>query len=75
MELHANHLADVLSRKYGGKFYPLHAPARVSNRTIRDELIKEESLASVIRMASRVDIAVVDQIPERDFRHKSDGLF
>ena len=76
MELHANHLADVLSRKYGGKFYPLHAPARVSNRTIRDELIKEESLASVIRMASRVDIAVVGiGYPSENSAIKATGYF
>lgn len=59
MELHANSLAESLSRIYDGKFVPLHAPARVSSRNIRDELLKEETLLPAIRLTQKLDIAVV----------------
>ena len=59
MELHANRLAESLSRIYNGKFVPLHAPARVSSRNIRDELLKEDSLLPAIYLTKKLDIAVV----------------
>jgi DNA-binding transcriptional regulator LsrR (DeoR family) len=59
IELHANHLAEAMARIYQGDFLSLHAPARVSNALIRDELLKEESLSSVLQIAKQVDIAVV----------------
>lgn len=59
MELHSNSLAEKLSRTYGSKFVPLHAPARVSNAMIRDELIREDSLNKALRLAERLDVAVV----------------
>lgn len=59
MELHANSLAESLSRIYDGKFVPLHAPARVSSRNIREELLKEETLLPAIRLTQKLDIAVV----------------
>ena len=59
MELHANSLAESLSRIYDGKFVPLHAPARVSSRNIRDELLREDSLIPAIRLMNKLDIAIV----------------
>ncbi len=59
MELHANSLAEELASIYGGKFIPLHAPARVSSAKIRDELCREETLAYAIRQADRMNIAIV----------------
>lgn len=59
MELHSNSLTETLSRVYQGRCVPLHAPARVSNAMIRDELMKEESLASAIRLEECLDIAIV----------------
>lgn len=76
MELHANNLAETMSRIYGGKFFPLHAPARVSNAMIRDELMKEKSVSSVIRLASRVNIAVVGiGYPNENSAIKATGYF
>ncbi len=59
MDLHANSLAEELARKYDGRFIPLHAPARVSSALVRAELMKEESLASALSMAERLDAAIV----------------
>lgn len=59
IELHSNHLVELFARVYDGDFLSLHAPARVSNEAIRDELLKEESLSSVIQLAKKVDIALV----------------
>ncbi len=58
-ELHANSLAESMARFYGGVFVPLHAPARVSGRQIRDELMREESLLSAIGLFGRLDVALV----------------
>ena len=54
-ELHANSLAENMSRFYDGEYVPLHAPARVSNRQIRDELLKEASLLSAIELFGRLE--------------------
>lgn len=76
IELHANSLAEKLSRVYGGKFIPLHAPARVSSRRIRDELIREDSLSSAIRMMRRLAIAIVGiGYPNEDSSIKATGYF
>lgn len=76
MELHSNSLAETLSRIYKGRFLPLHAPARVSSALIRDELLKEESVSSVIRLADRLDIAVVGiGYPNENSAIKATGYF
>lgn len=59
MELHSNSLAESMSRLYEGSFIPLHAPARVSSSLIRDELMREESLAPAIRLMEHLDTALV----------------
>lgn len=59
MEMNANSLAEAFSRVYQGRFVPLHAPARVSNSMIRDNLMKEESMEEVLRMEECLDVAVV----------------
>lgn len=59
MELHSNSLAENLARKYGGRFVPLHAPARVSSGSIRRELQREKSVAEALRVGEQVDLAVV----------------
>ena len=59
-ELHSNTLVQLMARKFGdGKFIPMHAPARVANRTIRDEFLNEMSIARVIKMCDSLDIALV----------------
>lgn len=76
MELHANNLAENLSRIYGGKFVPLHAPARVSGRSIRDELLKEESLSHAIRLMQKLDVSIVGiGYPNEKSAIKATGYF
>ena len=58
-QLHANSIAEDLAQVYGGTFVPFHAPARVSSRKMRDELMKEESLAGAVNMMKHLDMALV----------------
>ena len=59
MELHANHITQQLAEAYGGSFYPLHAPARISSPSVREELRREDSIASAFQMMKRLRMAVV----------------
>lgn len=75
-ELHSNSLAETLSRIYGGKFIPLHAPARVSNAMIRDELMKEESLVAAMSLTNRLNVAIVGiGYPNENSAIKATGYF
>ena len=58
-QLHANSIAEDLARIYDGTFIPFHAPAIVSTRKMRDELMKEESLARAVDMMKHLDMALV----------------
>lgn len=58
-QLHSNSIAEALADIYQGTFIPLHAPARVSSRKMRDELMKEESLAKAVELMKHMDIALV----------------
>lgn len=76
MELHSNSLAETLARIYGGRFIPLHAPARVSNAMIRDELMKEESLVAAMSLTNRLDVAIVGiGYPNENSAIKATGYF
>lgn len=76
MELHSNSLAGTLARIYGGSFVPLHAPARVSTAMIRDELMREESLAAAIRLSEHLDVAIVGiGYPNENSSIKATGYF
>ncbi|MBQ9157609.1 MAG: sugar-binding transcriptional regulator [Eubacterium sp.] len=57
--LHANSIAESLAEAYHGTFVPLHAPARVSSRKMRDELMKEESLSRPVTLMRHMDIALL----------------
>ncbi len=57
-ELHSNTLAERMSRIYGGSYYPMHVPARVSNVSIRKELLKEKSISNVIKLGNHMDVAI-----------------
>ncbi|MBR0382405.1 MAG: sugar-binding transcriptional regulator [Eubacterium sp.] len=58
-ELHSNTLAEKLSQIYGGSYIPMHAPARVTNKTLREELMKEDGVAAVLRRTRNLDVAVM----------------
>lgn len=58
-ELHSNSLAEAMARVYGGKYLPLHAPAMVSRKKTKIELMKETAIQKVFKMASKMDIALL----------------
>ncbi len=58
-ELHSNHLAETLAKRYGGSYLPLYAPARVSNRIVRRELKNEPGVSEVLAMQKELSIAMV----------------
>lgn len=59
MEMHSNYLVEDLARAFDGRYLLMHAPARVSGRQIRDELLKEEGIRSIIKMGDALDVALV----------------
>lgn len=58
-ELHSNHLAETLAKKYNGSFVPLYAPARVSNKIVRKELKNEPSVLEVLTLQKDLSVAMV----------------
>lgn len=58
-ELHSNQLAESLCKTYGGSYHPLYAPARVSSRSVRKELMKEPSVEAVLSLQKNLSIALV----------------
>ncbi len=58
-ELHSNHLAEALAKKYNGSYMPLYAPARVSNKIARRELKHEISVLEVLNLQKDLSIAMV----------------
>ena len=58
-ELHANHLAETMAKKYNGTYLPLYAPARVSNRILRKELKNEPNVSEVLALQKELSIAVI----------------
>lgn len=59
MELHSNYLVEDLARVFHGNFMLMHAPARVSGRQIKEELLKEEGISKIIKMCDTLDVALV----------------
>lgn len=58
-ELHSNHLAETLAKKYNSRFVPLYAPARVSNKVVRKELKNETGVSEVLALQKGLSVAVV----------------
>ncbi|MEG0380000.1 MAG: sugar-binding domain-containing protein, partial [Eubacterium sp.] len=59
MELHSNFLVEDLAKVFNGHFMLMHAPARVSGKLIKDELLKEEGISKIIKMGDCLDVALV----------------
>lgn len=58
-ELHSNYIAESMARAFGGIYYPLHAPAMISRKNTKIELMKENSIQRVFKKAKRMDIAIL----------------
>ncbi len=55
-EKDAMDLAKELASAYGGKYYYIYAPLFVKEKALRDSLIKEENIRSVLELAAHADI-------------------
>ncbi|MGL4608055.1 MAG: sugar-binding transcriptional regulator [Eubacteriaceae bacterium] len=76
MELHSNTIVESMAKAFGGNFYLLHAPARVSGVQIKTELMKEEDIRQVIKKADSLDIAVVGiGVPDRGSAIMATGYY
>jgi len=58
-ELHSNSIVESLAKAYGGKYFPLHAPAMLSRKSTKTELMKETSIRRIFKRAEKMDIAIV----------------
>lgn len=57
--LSGHELGRDLANRLGGKFYYLHAPAVVDSVEVRDSLLRQPAIATVLARAQKVDIAFV----------------
>lgn len=55
-EKDAMDLAKDLASAYGGKYRYIYAPLFVNNRSLRDNLIREENIKSVLELAAGADV-------------------
>ena len=58
-EWHANVLAQKLAEKVGGKSYMLNAPVMVKTNQVRDLLMNEPEIVSVLEIGKQCDVAIV----------------
>lgn len=59
MELHSNTIVEAMAKVFGGFYYLLHAPARVSSALIKEEFLKEEGINQIVKMGDELEIALV----------------
>ena len=52
-------IVEDLAKVFGGEFMLMHAPARVSGKQIKEELLKEDGISKIIRMGDKLDVALV----------------
>ena len=58
MNQNANNVAELLANAFGGEELHLYAPAMVSRRQTKRELLKEESVRRVMDYYGRLDVAM-----------------
>lgn len=58
MEMHSNSIATALADAFHGEALLLHAPAMVTRIQTKNELMQEESIASTLALAKKVDMAI-----------------
>ncbi len=59
LDLHANHVVELLSKAYGGESMHLYVPAMVSRVQTKRELLKEESVRRVTDQYDHLDVALM----------------
>lgn len=55
-EKDAMDLAKDLASAYGGKYYYIYAPLFVNSKELRDSLVQEENIKSVLELSKKADI-------------------
>jgi deoxyribonucleoside regulator len=59
IDIHPNDIVMGLAQAFGGNFKLLHAPAVVSNETIKKALLKEQSIKDIIDHSKLCNIGIV----------------
>jgi DNA-binding transcriptional regulator LsrR (DeoR family) len=59
LDLHANHIVELMAKAYGGDSMHLYAPALVSRVQTKRELLKEESVRRVTDQYNHLDVALM----------------
>jgi len=59
LDLHANHVVELMAKAYGGESLHLYAPAMVSRVQTKRELLKEESVRRVTDQYNHLDVALM----------------
>lgn len=59
MELHSNYLVEELANAFKAQYILLHAPAKVSKKSIKEGLIGEAYIEKIIKLTNKLDIALV----------------
>ena len=59
LDLHANHVVELMAKAYGGESIHLYAPAMVSRAQTKRELLKEESVRRVTDQYNHLDVALM----------------
>ena len=76
LELHSNMLAEKLAACYHCDYQPIFVPARVFSRAVRNELMKDLAVASMMKLAEKLDIAVLGiGYPNEQSSIKATGYF
>lgn len=59
LRIHANSLAEQLAHLYHSEFHPIFAPARVFTQVVRNELMKDLTVSSMLEIASELNLAIL----------------
>lgn len=59
IEVHSNYLVEELANAFKAQYILLHAPAKVSKKSIKEGLIGEAYIEKIIKLTNKLDVAIV----------------
>ncbi|MBR5048009.1 MAG: sugar-binding transcriptional regulator, partial [Eubacterium sp.] len=59
LRIHANTLAEQMAQLYHSEFHPIFVPARVFSQVVKNELMKDLTVTSMMKYASGLNIAIL----------------
>ncbi len=59
IKIHANSLAEHLAHLYHSEFHPIFVPARVYSQVVKNELMKDMSVSSMMTYVNEMSIAIL----------------